>query len=95
MRWTSILVLIMLTFTIVTPISLFSLIMTENKDEMLMNLDVCHSAAPALSSNGEMPCVSVCPSTSDPTISISTQTPAHQILKELLLTSRNEHPPRS
>lgn len=24
-------------------------------------LDVCHSAAPALSSNGDMPCVSACP----------------------------------
>jgi hypothetical protein len=24
-------------------------------------LDVCHSAAPALSSNGEMPCVNECP----------------------------------
>lgn len=87
--------LIVLMFTVLAPLSSFSLIIVEKGRDLLVNLDVCNSAAPALSSNGEMPCVSVCSCCSVPTISISTNEPAHPRFTELIFTAPNGHPPKA
>jgi hypothetical protein len=57
MRFSSIIVLIALAFTVLAPPS-FALTIHGYKAPVLGALDVCHSANPALSSNGDMPCVS-------------------------------------
>jgi hypothetical protein len=95
MKWVSIILLIVLTFTVLAPLSSLSLIIDRQEQPLLGNLDVCNSAAPALSSNGEMPCVSVCPCRSVPTLSISTNEPVHSRFTELIFTAPNEHPPKA
>lgn len=56
MRCSAIIVLIALSLTVLAPPS-FALAIHGDKAPVLGTLDVCHSAAPALSANGEMPCV--------------------------------------
>ena len=93
MKWVSIMLLIVLACTVLAPLSLYSFTITQG-GSFLANLDVCHSAAPALSSNGEMPCLSECPCSFAPAVSISANEPAYPLFTELLLPTRNEHPPK-
>jgi hypothetical protein len=95
MKWVSVILLIVFAFTVIAPMTLFTLTIVHDEGSFLGNLDVCRSAAPAMSSNGEMPCVSVCPFSSVPMLYLSTIAPSPQVFAELILTTRNEHPPRS
>jgi len=65
MRFSAIIVLIALSLTVLAPPS-FALTIHGDKAPVLGILDVCHTATPALSSNGEMPCVHVSVSLSLP-----------------------------
>ena len=56
MRWQSIIVLLAIALSIVVPPVLPNMIARGGQAE-LGTLDVCHSATPALSSNGDMPCI--------------------------------------
>jgi hypothetical protein len=56
MRSSAVIVLIALSLTVLAPPS-FALTTYGDKAPVLGTLDVCHTATPALSSNGEMPCV--------------------------------------
>jgi len=58
MKLSAIIVLIALSLTVLAPPA-FALAVQGDKAPVLGTLDICHSAAPALSSNGEMPCVHV------------------------------------
>jgi hypothetical protein len=95
MRRISIILLIVLAFTLVTPLSSFSLGIAGNDVDMLSTLDVCHSAAPALSSNGEMPCVHMTANDIIPVVFVTFHETAHSLFTELILTTRNEQPPQS
>ena len=55
MRWQTIIVLLAITLSIVIPASLP--LIGRGGQTAIGTLDVCHSATPALSSNGEMPCL--------------------------------------
>ena len=94
MKWVSIILLVVLTFTVLAPMTLFSFLVADDGRSVLTNLDVCHSAAPALSSNGEMPCVSAYPFSFAPAVSIWTKEPAYPLFTELILTTRSERPPQ-
>lgn len=95
MRSVTFILLIVLTFTVLAPATSFTLIVVNDGRSFLGTLDVCHSATPALSSNGEMPCVGLSPCTAPPTLSVSFFEPVQPVFTELILTTRNEHPPRS
>jgi hypothetical protein len=95
MKWVSIILLIVLAFTVLAPLSSFTFVFVQKSGSFLVNLDVCRSAAPALSTSGEMPCVSACPCSFAPTVSISTNEPAYSLFTELILASRNEQPPKA
>ena len=56
MRFTAIIVLIALSLTVLAPPT-FALTFSGDKAPVFGTLDVCHTATPALSTNGEMPCV--------------------------------------
>jgi len=56
MRWKAIIVLLAVALGIIVPPSL-SLTLADGGHSAIGTLDVCHSATPALSSNGDMPCV--------------------------------------
>jgi hypothetical protein len=60
MKWNAVLVLLAIAVGIIVPPSL-PMIIAHGGQASIGVLDVCHSATPALSSNGEMPCVSECP----------------------------------
>jgi hypothetical protein len=95
MRLVTLILLVVLAFTVLAPMTSFTLISVNDGRSFLGNLDVCHAAAPALSSNGEMPCVSASPCSSGPIVPVSSFVPAPQFFVELLLSTRNEQPPRS
>ncbi len=95
MKWVSVLLLIVLAFTVLAPLSSFSFVIVEKGHNLIGNLDVCNSAAPGLSSNGEMPCVSVCPCSTVPPVSISASESVPQRFIALIFTAPNEHPPKA
>ncbi len=95
MKWVTIILLVVLAFTVLAPISPLSLIIDRQEQPLLGNLDVCNSAAPALSSNGEMPCVSINPSQLPLYLSITTSDPLHPLFTEVVFTAPNEQPPKA
>ena len=95
MKWVSVILLIILTCTALAPMTLFTFTIVHDGVSFLGNLDVCHAAAPALSSNGEMPCVPIVVHSAIPTLSMTSHEPGNPLFTELILTTRNEHPPRS
>ncbi len=56
MRWQSIIVLLAIALSIVVPPAL-PIMAAQGGQAEIGTLDVCHSATPALSSNGDMPCI--------------------------------------
>jgi hypothetical protein len=95
MKWVSVILLIVLTFTVLTPMTLFTFTIMNDEGSFLGNLDVCHAATPALSSNGEMPCVTASICIATPLLTESTNYSLQKDFLELILSSRNEQPPRS
>ena len=59
MKWQAVIVLLAIALCVVAPPVLP--LMARGGAASIGTLDICHSAAPALSSNGEMPCVNECP----------------------------------
>jgi hypothetical protein len=59
MKWQSIIVLLAIALSIVVPPTL-PIMAAQGGQAEIGTLDVCHSATPALSSNGEMPCINEC-----------------------------------
>ena len=96
MKWVSVILLIVLTFAVLAPLSPFSLIIIDRQEQPLLgNLDVCNSAAPALSSNGEMPCVNINSSKIPLYLSITTSVSFHPLFAEVVFTAPNEQPPQA
>lgn len=60
MKLHAVIVLLAVAVGILAPPSL-PMMLTHDGQTSIGVLDVCHSKTPALSSNGEMPCVSECP----------------------------------
>jgi hypothetical protein len=95
MRRISIILLMVIAVALVTPLSSFSLNIAGNGCEVLTALDVCNSAAPALSSNGEMPCVHMTAYGIIPLLFVTIHETACPVFAELILSTRNEQPPQS
>ena len=93
MRSIAVLLLAVLAFTVLAPAMSFAFPVVQDGSPFLGNLDVCHSAAPALASNGEMPCDSPAPCTAAPLLSVSFSEPVQPVFTELILTNNSEHPP--
>lgn len=95
MKWVSVMILVILAFTVLAPRSPFSLILDRQEQPLFGNLDVCNSAAPALSSNGDMPCVNIHPSQLPLYLSLSISDSLHPLFTEVVFTAPNEHPPKA
>lgn len=93
MRSVSLIVLLAVAFGVIVP----PLIPMAAHDESLMigNIDVCNSAVPALSSNGEMTCMHECPCKEGPVPVIVNAEQIDQIFTHFLLPSQNERPPKA
>jgi len=95
MKWVSFILLVVLAFTVLAPLSPLSLIIDRQEQPLLGSLDVCNSATPALSANGEMPCVNIHSSDLPIYLAITTSDLFHPVFAEVVLTAPNEHPPKA
>jgi hypothetical protein len=93
MKWQSIIVLLAIVLSVAVPPALPFI--PGGGAASIGTLDVCHSAAPALSSNGEMPCISVMPSLQHPLRSMICRSLQEPLIKELLIPFDNDHPPQA
>jgi len=95
MRSVTIILLVVLAFTVLAPMTLFTLTIVNDEGSFFGNLDVCHAATPALSSNGEMPCVNSSSSKIPLYLSIMTSDSFHPLFTEVVFTAPNEQPPQA
>ena len=94
MKWKALIVLMALALSIVAPPSLPWLANTGSEAE-IGTLDVCHSAMPALSGTGDMPCMNECPCVHAPLMANIGSTISHFLFKPQLIAFQDERPPRS
>ena len=93
MRWQAVIVLTAIALSIVIPPTLI-LTGVHGVQTAIGTLDVCHSATPALSSNGNMPCLDVCSNHPLPlALQGVTQIAALQD-KSVIIAVQDEHPPQ-
>jgi len=95
MRWLSVVVIIAIALSVVVPPALTITLAQGGQPAAIGVLDVCHSATPALSSNGEMPCMNECPCKQGPVPVIVYAEKIDPILTHFLLSSQNERPPKA
>jgi hypothetical protein len=92
MRWRAVIVLLAITFSIIVPPSLT--LAGHGGQAAIGTLDVCHSAIPALSSNGEMPCLNEC---SNSLLPLALQEVIHIVSlpdKPVFIAFQDERPPK-
>jgi len=94
MRFLSLILLILLLVGIMVPPS-FGIMLSRDGDSALGVLDICHSSEPALSSDGEMPCINATSCSHTTTQSVSTIEPYRPLFSQLLISSQNEQPPKA
>lgn len=94
MRWQAVIVLIAAVFSIVAPPTL-PLIAAKGGESVIGTLNICHSATPSLSSNGQMPCVNVSPRRQVPSPSIAYIINMNILFTPLLSPRQHEHPPKA
>ncbi len=94
MRLIALALVIMLFIGIIVPPTL-SLVIADRGTEAIGLLDVCHKAAPSLSSNGDMPCAHACPGTPVPFPVVASSEHIPPLFTHFLLSARTEQPPRS
>jgi len=95
MKWVSVILLVILAVTVVAPFSPFTLLIDRQDQPLLGNLDVCNAATPALSTNGEMPCVTAISLKLPYYLSVTTSETFHPVFTEVVFTAPNEQPPKA
>ncbi len=94
MKWQAVIVLLAIGISIAVPPS-FSVPGDHGKHAMIGNLDVCHQAVPALSANGNMPCLHQCLYGHLPVVQDKTAEIVNIRIKPLLIAFQDERPPKS
>ena len=59
MRWQAVIILLAIALSIAGPPAM-PIMISEGSHTTIGTLDVCHSSTPALSTDGDMPCISEC-----------------------------------
>ena len=94
MKLKAVIVLLVLGLSIALPPSL-SLMTPHGEQAAIVTLDVCHAATPALSSNGEMPCVNVGTFNALPLSQNMTAEFSNPPCKPFFIAFQDERPPKS
>lgn len=94
MKWQAAVILLAIALSIVVPPSLPLAISQGNQVE-IGTADVCHSASPALSSNGDMPCLSQSPCHLLPLLQNTVVETASQHFKPSITAFQDERPPKA
>lgn len=93
MKVQAVIVLLAIMLGIFIPPSL-PLIVSHDGHSTIGILDVCHQSTPALSSNGDMPCLTECVSHHLPLAQHNVAAIANPCFKPLLLALQDERPPQ-
>jgi hypothetical protein len=93
MRWQAVIILLVITFGIVGPPTL-SMIVLHDGHTTIGTLDVCHSSTPALSTSGDMPCMSECLFQSLPLNQNAVVELANPRFKPFFISFQDERPPK-
>ncbi len=94
MKRLAVILLIVLAFGVCVPPS-FSIILADRGSAAIGTLDVCHSAMPALASDGDMPCLSSSPFLPHRTMTAKSQCIQNTFFNPLLLVLLDERPPKA
>ncbi len=94
MRWQSIIVLLAIALSIALPPAL-PIMADQDGQAEIGTLDVCHSTTPALSSNGEMPCINECMNQPLPPGLSTVSDVAPPRFKPFGIAFQDERPPKS
>jgi hypothetical protein len=73
----------------------FTPVIVNDGQSFLGNLDVCHAATPALSSNGEMPCVNEAPCRICLPGYAGIVHIDNHLIQPFLIVLQDEHPPKA
>ena len=92
MKWKAIIVLLAIAFTIAIPPSL-QIVIDDDSAPLFITLNVCHSAAPALSSGGDMPCVHQSLCKNCPSLVVEFFRPSNQVSIPAPFSDRHYRPP--
>ena len=93
MKWKALIVLLAIALSIVIPPSL-PFLSDHGAMAAIGTLDVCHSAIPALSSNGDMPCVNECTCGHLPLGQFKKAEIVNPLFKPSAISFQDERPPR-
>jgi hypothetical protein len=93
MKSQAVIVLLAIALTIAIPPS-FSLTCGDAGHAMIGTLDICHSATPALSSSGSMPCIQQCPCNPLPLALQGTSQIVNLRFKPVITAFDDERPPK-
>ncbi len=94
MKWQAVIVLLAIALSVLAPPSLPLMILSDGHAEIGV-LDVCHSAAPALSASGEMPFLNSLPFHQQPEILVTFSIQQKPVFSQLLSAFDNEQPPKA
>jgi hypothetical protein len=94
MKWSALIVLLAIALSSVVPPSL-PYLSDHGAMAAIGTLDVCHSAMPALSGNGDMPCMNECPCRHLPLAESKYSEFIIPPFKPLLIAFQDERPPEA
>lgn len=94
MRLISTMIVIAIALSILSPPGVVTL-QTGSASATIQTLDVCHSATPALSSNGDIPCVNECPCNHIPSLVVAFTEQSKPFFLQFLIPLPVEQPPRA
>ena len=94
MKWQVVLILLSIALSIIVPPGM-PLITDHVRSSVIGTLDVCHSAMPALSSNGDMPCVNEYQCRLMPLQLCKLSVITAPFFKPLIVSFQDERPPKA
>jgi hypothetical protein len=94
MKWQALIVLLAIGIGIFAPPALPMFVCNDGHSS-IGTLDVCHSATPALSSNGEMPCAIARPFLPLPLITTEKMLIQYSSLQPFFIIQNQERPPEA
>jgi hypothetical protein len=94
MKWKILLVLFAFVLSVTTPPSL-PWLADNGQEAAIGTLDLCHAGSPAVTGNGDMPCIQECPCHPLPLVMISVSELPHTSFEPLLIAFQDERPPQT
>mgnify|MGYP006267010631 CR=1 FL=1 len=95
MKGVTYIVLMVMALAILSPISVLVISAAQRNDCEIGLLDVCHAGTPAISADGEMPCMQEASCSVLPPLFVYSSILAESVASPFAFTPVNEHPPQA